>query len=82
MNKPHDKILILDYNTIRFQSMGFISIMEQNGVDTFRDITYEDKLLNTLNHQDRNTSTLFSDPVSDDHYFKFVKANINKSIIS
>jgi len=72
-----ENILILDYNTIKLQSMGFIELVKQNGLESAKlhSLNSVEKLQIILNNANRNTSELFNESVSESDYIKFLKRN-------
>jgi len=72
------RILILNYNTILLQSVGFLNYMKKfHGVDNPFS-KYEDKemeyIINVLRFAHKNTAKIIDKTIEEDFYFKFIKS--------
>lgn len=77
----HDNILVLDYNTIRFQSLGFIELIHQSsGLESIQLNTLNsfERLQYVINLTSRNISEIFEQPVTESEYFTYIKAMYDK----
>lgn len=77
LNPKIENVLILDYNTIRFQSVGFIKLMQNNGLESAKEHSLNSSadLLPLLNFEERNVANFIDGGISEFQYFEFIKRN-------
>lgn len=70
-----ENMLCLNWNTIIFQSYGFIEYMKSLGLDdeNICHLTKIECIVFLLQYQDRNLSYIFDDTVSEKEFYDFVK---------
>jgi hypothetical protein len=74
MSRP-ERALILNYNTVFLQSVGFVNLMNQSGLDhkLFSDLDPFGLIYFFTRAKTRNTASMIDQNISEADYFDFVK---------
>ena len=78
--EEQQRILILNYNTILLQSVGFLNFMKnKHGIDNpfskYEDTEY---IVNVLQFANKNTARIIDKTIDEEFYFSFIKANFKE----